>query len=275
MKVTTKYLHTDYIRDLKTIKDSTKKEIESYEKSKKYILEKLKIYKHYIENFTNIIYREIENLERIIPEKSLVYLVNIAGIDVHILRRNINIVVEINKSLNKLEKRLQEVNENIVGYQVYKEIIYKFNGKLSEQIISKGYRFELGYSLGYITIKKVNCMYNKNGSLRTKKRVDWGESNKLKKRIIEDGNLPYKVLNRDENGKIVEDNGGLKYILYHEKEWDYLWHWYKADCKVLNSPYFRFRPTIYDNTTRDGKTGNVNKLKQLVMTNSPLLTNFS
>jgi hypothetical protein len=130
--------------------------------------------------------------------------------------------------------------------------------------------------MGHLRIKKVNALFNKDGSLRVKKRINWNQSNIKKAEIIARGGTPFKVLER-EGRVITKTNGGEMWYCYFENEWDYMWHWYKGECFNLNSPYYKFKPTIHNNTSRkeDSRMGNVNKLKQLVTSNSPLLENFT
>ncbi len=274
MRINTKDIYDEFISELKSRRKILKEEVSDYNNSKDYLLNKIKQYKHYIENFTNIRYEDICNLNRLIAEKSVINLANIAGINVNDIRRNINIIVEINKSISKLQSEINQIEANMIGYIVFKEVTYKFNCKLSDEIVYKGYVLNIGYSLGHIRIKKINCFLNRDGSQRTKRRINWNESNKLKKEIELNGEVPYKVTKR-EGRKIIEDNGGIPWFVYFNNEWDYLWHWYKGTCSVLNTPYYKFRPTIYNNSSRYDGMGNVNKLSQLKTSNSPLLANFT
>lgn len=274
MKITTQDIYNDFILDLKSKRLIVLEEKSNYESSKKYLVNKILKLKHYLDNFTNIKCEDIESLDRFISEKSVVNLTNISSINVDDIRRNINIIVEINKSINKLQKELNQIEVDIIAYKVFKEITYKFNCKISDEIVYKGYALNLGYGLGHIRVKKINCFLNKDGSPRTKKRINWGESNKLKKEIIEKEGLPYKVTERNER-KIIADNGGIPWFVYFNNEWDYLWYWYKGTCMILNTPYYKFRPTTYNNTSRNDGLGNVNKLKQLVTAGSELLSNFT
>ena len=276
MKINTSQIYLDYLRYNNQDKVSLLESIKDYNKTKEYLLEKLKVYEHYIINFTNINYANINDLDRLISEKSLIHLVDIAGVDINSIRRTINIIVTINKDLNKIEEKLQAIKDNYITEDLFKEVLYKFNNKISDEIVYKGYTFKLGGGLGFIRIKKVNAIYNRDGSLRTKKRINWGESNKLKAELIKEGKIPYQVLTRDEEGKILTHNGGENWFIYHSNDFDYLWNWNKNRCATLNSAYYKFKPTIYNNNTKDGnKLGNINKLKQLVTANSPLLSNFS
>lgn len=274
MKISTKDIYDEYVLELKIRRKSLSDERESYLSSKNYTMSKIESLKHYIENFTNIRYNDIKDLTRMISSRSVVQLTNVVGIDVTFMTRSINVIVEINKSLEKIDKEIKQIEVDLIGYLVFKEIIYKFDCKISDEVVYKGYALALGFGLGHIRIKKINCFFNRDGSNRVKKRINWNASNKKRKEIEDSGGVSYKVTKR-EGRKIIEDNGGEHWFVYHANEWDYLWHWYKGKCIILNTPYYRFRPTIYNNSSRYGGMGNVNKLKQLVTANSDLLSNFT
>lgn len=276
MKVNTSQIYLEYVRGNSLEKNILLEEQAHYKKSKAYLISKLELHKHYIDNFTNINFDTLDTLDRLISEKSLIHLVNIADIDISTIRKTINIIVTINKSLYKIEEKLEKIASSYIPENTFKEILYRFNNKISDEIVYKGYVLRLGSGLGFIRIKKVNAIHNRDGSLRVKKRINWGESNKRKNELLQNGEVPYKVLERDVEGKIVSTNNGVNWFIYHSNDFDYLWNWNKNKCVVMNSAYYKFKPTIYNNTTGDGnKLGNINKLKQLVTSNSPLLSNFS
>lgn len=268
MKINTLKIYSDFISDLKVSESSIIEEIENYRKSKEYLLEKIAFYKHYIDNFTNVDYSQIDTLTKPIPDKAIRILTGQIGFDVNTLKRTLNIIVEINKSLTKLEKELNDVRNSIIEKDLFKDIIYKFNNKISDEIVYKGYAWFLGFNMGSIRIKKVLC------DKRIKKRIDWGKSNKKKAEILSRGGLPFKVLERNTQGEVILTNEGEHWFEYHTNAVDYLWHWHKKRVNVKNAAYFKFRPTYYNNTINDGKIGNVNKLKHLVTTDSELLKNF-
>ena len=269
MKLNTNYVYKDYKTELFDLKTDLNKQKEDYSNTKEYLISKLFPYKHYIENFTNIVYDEISDLDRLVSEKSLIHLVEIVGIDISNIRRTMNMIVTINRSIKKIEEDLKTIEKDTVDNVTFRDIIYNFNEKLSNEIVYKGYIFQVGSGFGHIRIKKIDCRN------RIKKRINWNLSNQKKAEILARGGTPYEVLERDENRKMVSHNGGEMWFVYFTNDFDYLWHWNKGRYSIVNSPYFKFRPTIYNNNSKkQGKLGNVNKLKQLVTANSPLLHNF-
>lgn len=267
MKIGTSEMYDQFNNFIYENKVAITNDINDYEKTKEYFLNKLVPFKHYIHNFTNIDYDGICNLTQHIPSKCIKSFTNLAGLNLEVLKVTINSIVEINKTLNKLKKELEIINNSEMDKDLFKEIIYRFNTKISDEIL-KGYIFRPGSGIGNTRIKKVRT------DNRKKKRVNWNESNKLKAQIIAEGNIPFKVTERNEEGKPVTDNGGVKWLVYFNTSFDYLWHWGKKTATSLNVPYYKFRPTQYNNTSNGGKLGNINRLKQMVTNNSPLLDNF-
>ncbi|HNQ21194.1 MAG TPA: hypothetical protein PKI46_09055 [Bacteroidales bacterium] len=267
MKIGLTEIYHNYATALNQEKAYLTEQKNDYEKTKSYILEKISNYEHYIRNFTNIEYNAISSLDRCISERSLIKLAEIAEVNIDI-RRNINVIVYINKNLTKINEDLDKVNKNIINATIHKNILCYFNNSISDVILSKGYTYKPGSQLGVIKIKKVLC------DKRVKRNIDWNESNKRRKELEAEGKIPYKVTERDENRKIVSDNGGVPWFVYFTGDFDYLWHWSKNHNRVFNSSYYRFRPTMYNNQEKGGRLGNINKLAELKRTNSPLLKNF-
>lgn len=269
MKVGLKEIYTRYNTRLKERRSALLLDKEKYEDSKQYLLDKLEDCKHYIRTFTNIDYKHIKDADRCISERSLVRLAELQGVDINSIRRTINIIVQINKQLSAINEELSEIEDYIVDEELFRDIICSFNDLVSDAIVYEGYKFKLGGGLGVLKIKEVLC------DTRVKKRVNWGESNKKKQEILSRGGTPFKVTERDESGKPIADNGGEHWIIFWTITRDYLWHWSKNRNIVHNSAYYRFDPTLYNNTSKGGTIGNVNKLAHLKQTNSPLLANFS
>jgi hypothetical protein len=267
MKIGTTEIYNQFSNSIYESRIAVTNDIDHYEKTREYFLSKLVPFKHYIHNFTNIDYDSLPNLTQHIPSKCVRSFANLAGLNLEVLKATISGIVEVNKALIKMRKELDIINKSEMDKDLFKEIIYRFNTKVSDEIL-KGYVFRPGFGIGNTRIKKVRT------DNRKKKRVNWNESNKAKAKIIAEGNIPFKVTERDEDGKPTANNGGIKWLVYFDTLFDYLWHWGKKTATSLNVPYYKFRPTKYNNTSKDGKLGNINKLKQMVTNDSPLLNNF-
>lgn len=268
MKIQLTDIYEGYIIDLKERKLCLLDDKKRYEDSKNYLITKLEDYKHYLDNFTNIKFNEINKLDRAISEKSLIHLATVSGFSIEAVRRSLNMIVQINKNLVNIDEELKILKINTINESTAREIIETFNDKISNEILYKGYSFRIGGALGLIRIRKVLC------DKRIKKRINWNESNKKKKELIEQGRLPFEVLERDENRKAISNNGGEHWFVYFDQPFDYLWYWSKNRNIAFNSAYFKFRPTIYNNTKNGGHLGNINKLAKLKSSNSELLKNY-
>ena len=64
-------------------------------------------------------------------------------------------------------------------------------------------------------------------------RLDWGESNKYKKQLLEEGQLLYNA----KTGK------GVKWHIYHTDEFYCKYYWRKGKCKIKNKSVYRFDAT--------------------------------
>lgn len=236
--------------------------------SKTYFLGNLELCKEYIQHFTSIDYNGIAKLKNTIPNQY--YNNNPIFKDLADKSKNlISFIVEINKRIEKEEKLLKEEELKKTTAKVYKRTIEVFNKNIANEIL-KGYTFQLSHRLANIRIKK------HVRTEKSRKRIDWDASNKLKKSIIEQGLTPFKVTEYDSMKRPTADNGGVKWHVYHESLYSYTWHWNKILCKVFNSRMYRFRPTVNSNTG-EGKysLGNANRLQKLVKEDSELLKNYT
>jgi len=216
-----------------------KESIANLNASKAYFLGNLETCKEYIQKFTKIDWNNISKLTTTIPNQY--YNTNPIFSDLYEKTKNlIFFISETNKKIEKEEKLLKEELLKQTTAKVYKRTIEVFNKAIANEIL-KGYTFQLSHRLANIRIKK---------HLRTeksKKRIDWAASNKLKQSIIEQGLIPFKVMEYDSMKRPIADNGGVKWFVYHEAEHSYTWYWQKELCKVYNSRLYRFRPSVFGN----------------------------
>lgn len=258
------YYDTKIINNISAYKLS----LENLNSSKDYFLANLELCKEYIQKFTSIDWNGISKLKNTIPNQY--YNNNPIFKDLADKTKTlISFIVEINKRIEKEEKLLEKELSKKTTSKTYKRTIEVFNKAIANEIL-KGYTFQLSHRLANIRIKK---------HIRTeksRKRIDWDASNKLKKSILEQGLVPFKVTEYDSMKRPVTDNGGVKWHVYHESLYSFTWHWNKKLCKVFNSRMYRFRPTVNSNT-KEGKynLGNANRLQQLVKEDSELLKNYT
>jgi hypothetical protein len=146
-----------------------------------------------------------------------------------------------------------------LAYDVYKEIIFTFHKKMINACISTGNEWHLQSHLGRISIIRAKRKFTvlEDGSIRGS--VDWGESNKKKKRILDSGQLPLEVY-KDEKGNKVGDNGGVPWLCYFTDTYYYLWK-YTPNLYLSNSLDYKFSMSW----------ANTKKLSASINEDSPLL----
>jgi hypothetical protein len=267
MKVNTSEIYIRYITKHKNEIINLKNEIEDLLNSKLYTLNKLTEYKDFLNNFCVISFKGIEQVNFSYINKSLLQSIHQNNEKLKELdertKRLINVLINIKRQINKNEDRIKELNLLLINSKDFISIIGLFNTKIIDKILT-GYIFHLGYSLSYIKIKA------KDVSTRKKKKVDWGTSNKLKKEILERGGIPFEVIERTEDGKILTTNNGEHWLNYHNKQIEYLWHWAKGRAPFANKFFYKFKPT-YCGASQNGA---VQKLRQLETSGSENLKYF-
>jgi len=144
-----------------------------------------------------------------------------------------------------------------IPYWMFKEVVARYNRKSADAIIF-GSILNLGSRLGLILIKKIRRNY-------TKPVPDWGESNKQKALLIQQGITP----------KDQDHPDGEEWIVFYTDPWYLRWAWSKKKtCRVKNQTVYKFVPTSNrsktagDNTL--GKLGNKGKLVLANRTNPNL-----
>lgn len=267
MKINTSEIYIRYCNSLNKEKLNLNEELKGLINSKEYTLNTLKEYSAFLDTFCTTAYENLQELNLIYLNRSILqkkYENDIQFITVETkVKRLVNVLIEIKRTTRNIEIRLKEIDTLILNSKDFISIIGGFNTKVIDAIL-KGYIFHLGYKLSYVCIKK------KDISLRKRKKIDWGTSNKNKKEIIENGGIPYEVLTRNEDGSILTDNGGEYWLATHNKQIEYLWHWAKGRAPFANKFFYKFKPTYCG----AGNNGCVQKLKQLENSNSENLKYF-
>src|SRR5690606_21174779 len=114
--------------------------------------------------------------------------------------------------------------ENIPCW-MYKEVLSRFNKKACDAVIFGAF-LNLGANLGYLLIRKIKRRYDKP-------KPDWGESNKLKQKLIDEGKVP----------KDKDHPDGEEWIKFYSDPWYLRWAWMKSTCRVKNQSVYAFVPT--------------------------------
>ena len=271
MKINTSDIYIKYVSKLNLECISLKKEKADLESSKEYILKNLENYRDFIESFCTIKLDEIDKVtlsyfnRTILQKKYEDHYSKDNLLDLELkTKRLVNAFVAVKKRLTEINERLIEIKKLSVESSEFINILRSFNKSVIDEIL-RGYSFNLGYSLSYIKIVA------RDVSKRKKKKVDWGTSNKNKKEILLNGGVAYEVLERDEEGKILTDNGGEHWIAYHNKTIEYLWHWAKGRAPFPNKYFYKFKPTYCG----AANNGSVQKLRKIERENPENLRYFN
>ena len=102
-----------------------------------------------------------------------------------------------------------------ISYRTFCDIIKTFNKKCTERIIEEDAVLDMGFDLGNIMKVEHKLMPRigtTNGNLRAS--INWPASHQKKKDIIARGGTPLQMI-KDENGKILGDNGGEEWMIYY------------------------------------------------------------
>ena len=142
-------------------------------------------------------------------------------------------------TLRDIYKAYKKEYNNNLDSNVFRNICSEFNIMIINYIL-EGKEFNMGNNLSTISIIR------KDRDPRSP-RIDWGESNKYKKELLEEN----KELYNSETGK------GIKWHIYYTDDFYCKYYWRKGKCKVLNKSVYRFDATR-------GIKGNKEKLINLL-----------
>lgn len=102
----------------------------------------------------------------------------------------------------------------VVSYQIFLKVMNLYHQKITDSCVKDGLGICLRSNVGFLGIHRYTRKpkVKENGKLSA--YINWPESNKLKKKIIEEGNTPL-IHYKDEEGKIIGDNGGVPWLCYY------------------------------------------------------------
>lgn len=128
--------------------------------------------------------------------------------------------------------------DSSISKQTFVDICSEFNMMIIDYILD-GKEFNMGYNLSTLSVVRMERDPRNPG-------IDWGESNKYKAELLENGSELYN-----------KDTGdGVKWHIYYTDNEYLKYYWRKGKCKVKNKTVYRFDATR-------GVKGNKGKLKEL------------
>lgn len=145
-------------------------------------------------------------------------------------------------TLKAIHKDYNKKVEEQISFETFSDICSEFNLAIVETLLD-GHEFNMQNNLGTLSIKRVD-RDPRNLS------VDWAETNKYKKELIDKGVKLYDSLTGE----------GEKWQIYYTDKFYCKYHWAKTKCTVKNKMAYRFDPTR-------GLKGNKEKLTALLKNN--------
>ena len=128
-------------------------------------------------------------------------------------------------TLKDIYKDYIKDSKNYVDKSIYNSIVQEFNIMIVDYIL-EGKEFNMGNNLSTLSIIR------RDRDPRSP-RLDWGESNKYKKELLDKGESLYNA----------ETGEGVKWHIYHTDEYYCKYYWRKGKCKIPNKSVYRFDAT--------------------------------
>ena len=118
-----------------------------------------------------------------------------------------------------------ETYSDNISQELFRDICSEFNISIIDDLL-KGNTFDMGNNLSSLSVVRVERDPRSP-------RLDWGESNKYKKELLEEGQTLYNT----------ETGEGVKWHIYHTDEFYCKYYWRKGKCKIPNKSVYRFDAT--------------------------------
>lgn len=145
-------------------------------------------------------------------------------------------------------KQLEQVDFNtekiIMTENGFREILYEYNNKVRKALVEDAAVINMKQFLGYLYIQKIdrNICVGPNGNPKSLRMPNWGESNKYKQELIDEG-----VQIKDK-----EHPDGTSWVVYYDDDYYFRYAWAKkrGACRVKNHPYYSFIPSNGVNSSK-------------------------
>ena len=216
--------------------EKAKEDIALFNLTFKYIKDILKSYKPYIDTQVDILYGILMVSPSYLVKGKLSerYVYN----DVLYTKEEFfEYLKTYKKNFDRLQKHkeyIKELEGKRISYVLFKKIIKKFNLKISQEIVERQYEFDLGYSLGSISLvhKKLD-----------KPKINWGDSYVNKDNLIAEGKVPYYTEDAEDAERQGKEYKGIKWLAYYPL--DNVWIYHKK-TKLTSYKFKLIRAEKYD-----------------------------
>ncbi len=162
--------------------------------------------------------------------------INVVTISESLLKSYILAYSRAKLKLSNLYKVLSDVQSSYTSLRLYRFIIKSYNKKVAHRVL-EGQVHTFGSTVGQLYIKRIRRIFTVHGKEATR-GIDWGETKKLRAKLIED-NIP--IYSKD-------NPNGEKYLVYYSGDYLYWFWWDKAQSRIPNLQLYTFTPTNFINT---------------------------
>lgn len=210
-------IYKNYISQHTKDYERLKQELEECYTSKDYVEKKLeanctdalKLFGYTLADFSNmIVIKGIENKVRALKLDKFAQ----KRLDTFMLYLRVS--SKLNKKINSLKRGLEILEKRInVKQKDFLSIIGHFNNLIINEVIERGYTFNMCHNLGSIIVRRKK---------RTRKKIDWNASKKYRQKLIDEGKVPYDK---------KESPDGIKWFIYHNGDYNYVLFWRKGMIK--------------------------------------------
>ena len=132
-------------------------------------------------------------------------------------------IVEANIRLEELGN----LERSVVNNDIFDFVIKQFNTAIIDEILK-------GYTLNMREVGVIKLINKPRKGLN----IDWEASNIIKAKLIEQGELPYKVIDRMDDGTPIS-NGGKKWLVAFNSPKHHWYVWYKYMASMYKNEDFR------------------------------------
>jgi hypothetical protein len=163
--------------------------------------------------------------------------INVITIDENLIKSYISAYCRSKLRMEYYDAYLKRLQRYKIPYRIYRTIIKSHNRQIARKLLN-GYIYTVGETVGQIYIKKIRRIFSIQGKEATK-NIDWGETKKLRKRLLDAGHSLY---NPDTNPN------GKKYLVYYDSDYMYWYWWQRRASNIPNHYLYTFTPTNFINT---------------------------
>lgn len=126
-----------------------------------------------------------------------------------------------------------------ISFAQFKLIINEMNNRVCDEVVNDKILI-LSPKLGHLRIRIDNRHITLKEGSKLHTGVDHNATRELKKQIISEGKIPFEVI-RDEKGKIVGNNGGVEWLVYHTQPIVACWSWFKKSFDPLGKQLYQLQ----------------------------------